>query len=303
MGLAGAAVGVSAAAGLAGAAISGSAAQSAAQTQANAATTASNNSLAQYYQTRSDLLPFQTAGQTDLSNYQNYVSNPNNLTFNPVGGSTFSPTEASLESTPGYQFDLSQGLQSTQNANAAQGLGVSGAALKGAAQYATGLANNTLMSQDQIFNSNLTNQQSVFQQNLTNNTQPSLTGAQLGENAAATTGAQGLTATGNANNYLTSGAAATAAGTVGSANALTSGLSSAAASPTNYLLLNSLLGGAGSGVPAGGIPGSSDVYLGARHVECSDRCRSDAATELVGVAAQAKPGASYGLHEACSGSD
>jgi hypothetical protein len=53
------------------------------------------------------------------------------------------PTQAQLAATPGYQFTLNQGLESTQNSAAARGLGNSGAALKGAAAYATGLANST----------------------------------------------------------------------------------------------------------------------------------------------------------------
>lgn len=52
-----------------------------------------------------------------------------------------------LESTPGYQFTLAQGNKATQNALAARGLGSSGAALKGAATYTTGLANATYLDQ------------------------------------------------------------------------------------------------------------------------------------------------------------
>lgn len=55
-----------------------------------------------------------------------------------------------LQSMPGYQFALTQGLKSVQNNAAARGLGESGAALKGAAQYATGLA-------DQTYNNNFNN--------------------------------------------------------------------------------------------------------------------------------------------------
>lgn len=56
-------------------------------------------------------------------------------------------TQAELEQTPGYQFARSQGLQSVQNSAAARGLGVSGAAMKGAATFATGLADNTYQAQ------------------------------------------------------------------------------------------------------------------------------------------------------------
>jgi len=52
-------------------------------------------------------------------------------------------TQEELEKTPGYQFTQYQGLKSVQNSAAARGLGVSGAALKGAAAFATGLASST----------------------------------------------------------------------------------------------------------------------------------------------------------------
>ena len=58
-------------------------------------------------------------------------------------------TPAYLEQTPGYQFTLQQGLESTQNGAAARGLGTSGAANKAAASYATGLANDTYQNQFQ----------------------------------------------------------------------------------------------------------------------------------------------------------
>ena len=58
-----------------------------------------------------------------------------------VGGNSAS-MQSALENLPGYQFTLGQGLKSTQNSYAARGLADSGAALKGAANYATGLANS-----------------------------------------------------------------------------------------------------------------------------------------------------------------
>lgn len=78
-------------------------------------------------------------GQTTQANGQ-YVPNQTTTT-----GQGFS--QAELEATPGYQFAKSQGLQATQNSAAARGLGVSGAALKGAATFATGLADNTYGAQ------------------------------------------------------------------------------------------------------------------------------------------------------------
>lgn len=51
--------------------------------------------------------------------------------------------QATLETLPGYQFASTQGLKATQNSAAARGLGVSGAALKGAATFAKGLADKS----------------------------------------------------------------------------------------------------------------------------------------------------------------
>jgi hypothetical protein len=180
------------------------------------------------------------------------TANGLSLTFNPVGGATFAPTQAQLESTPGYQFIKSQGLQAVQNANAAKGLGLSGAALKGAAQYAEGLAGTTLDQQQRIFQQNLANQQGIFQQNYSNIINPLEWMGNLGENAAAQTGQLGQAAVANQGNLLTSAGAASAAGQVGSANALAGGLNSAANSPLNYLLLRNALGG-GDGGSGGGV--------------------------------------------------
>lgn len=134
----------------------------------------------------------------------------------------FSSELAALEATPGYQFTRSQGLKSVQNGAAARGLGISGAALKGAAEFATGLAQNT------------------YQANLLN---PLQSLATLGESAAAQTGALGTTGTANAGAALVGGANAAAAGIVGSANAIANGISSAG----NYQLYRNLTGGGGGG--------------------------------------------------------
>lgn len=120
--------------------------------------------------------------------------------------------EATLEQTPGYQFNLKQGLKSVQNSAAARGLGTSGAALKGAATFATGLADSTYQSQ--FANAN-TNKQNAYN---------FLTGAAgQGENAAAQTG-QFATATGQgvAQNTTNAGTALSA-GIQGAGNALTTG--------------------------------------------------------------------------------
>lgn len=184
--------------------------------QANAADKASQVQKDQFAQTRADLLPFTQAGQgaTNMLTAQlPGLTAPINMDIN------------TLRNTPGYQFNLNQGLKSTQNSAAARGLGSSGAALKGAASYATGLADSTYQNQ---FNNANTNKQNAFN---------FLTGtAQLGENAAAQTGGYGTqTAQGIAQNTTNAGTAISA-GINGAANSLVNGANNYAG--YNYLTQN-----------------------------------------------------------------
>src|SRR5664279_3895511 len=97
--------------------------------------------------------PYELAGNSAANQLQSYNDNggftagqPNYLQMSQ-DAMPGQMSQAELEKTPGYQFTLNQGLQSTQNSAAARGLGVSGAALKGAAAYATGLANTNYQTQ------------------------------------------------------------------------------------------------------------------------------------------------------------
>lgn len=175
-----------------------------------------------YNQTRSDLLPYQKGG---LEAYQTL----NNLLG--VGGNS-ATMQSTLEGLPGYQFTLGQGLKSVQNSAAAKGLGVSGGALKGAAQYATGLANNTWGTYaDRLQNS-----------------------ANLGESAAAQTGAYG-TQTGQSigSNQIGAGNAA-----AGASMATGNALSGAAGTIGNYYTLRNLLDSSNNSASAG----PSDFWSG-----------------------------------------
>ena len=160
--------------------------------------------------------------------------------FNPLTAPLTAPfTAANLPSTPGYQFTLDQGLKSTQNSYAAEGLGSSGASEKGAASFATGLAQNTY------------NQQ--FQNYLTQNQQIAnmlLGGGQVGANAASSLGS----IYGNAGNAALSGAVGTGQGiassTAGIGNAIAGGAAGVANSATSginsylqYSMLQNLLSG------------------------------------------------------------
>lgn len=116
--------------GVAGTALASS---SAANAQKKAAQTASATEQNMFNQAAGYEQPYISGGQGAYSTLNNLLG---------VGGSgNSSQMQDALSNLPGYQFTLNQGLKSTQNSAAARGLGDSGAALKGAANYATGLAN------------------------------------------------------------------------------------------------------------------------------------------------------------------
>ena len=177
-----------------------------ANAQADATKNASAQQMAMYQQTRKDLQPYQQFGQVGANMLQSQL---------PQLTAPITMDEATLRTTPGYQFNLQQGLKSVQNGAAARGLGVSGAAMKGAASYATGLADSTYQNQ---FNNANTNQTNAYNR---------LMGVtQLGENAAAQTGAYGTQTAQSIGNNTIQGGNATAAGYLGAANALNNGVNS-----------------------------------------------------------------------------
>lgn len=249
-----------AAAGVAAAGIGAVATSSAADTAASAQTDASNRTIAANQQqqgiTRGDLLPYNMAGQGALSRLTR-------ITGADGGPVPIMPTvpdikmdQATLEQTPGYQFNLEQGLRAVQNSAAARGLGVSGAAMKGAATYATGLADSTYQNQ---FNNAVVNSQNKFQNETTNQTNDynRLMGvATLGESSAAQTGALGTQVASNIGNSLTGAGNANAAASIASGAAIGNGASGAANSVSQAYLLNSLLKGNGGG------GGTSGIYSG-----------------------------------------
>ncbi len=204
-------------------------ANAAANTQASAARNAAAIQQKEQEQVRADLSPYNDIGQ-----YAGAVLSTDLSGANPTGELT------QLENTPGYNFALTQGLKSTQNSAAARGLGTSGAALKGAAQYATGLA------------------QSTYQANLLN---PLITLAQTGEAAAAQTGTLGTAGAANQGAAVIGAGNAGAAGIAGVGNAIGQGVNAAAAAPQNYLLYQNLLNGGGGG-GGGGDSGTSGTLGG-----------------------------------------
>ncbi len=253
--------GVSAAGSVAGSAINSSAAAAGSKAQQAASNSALAQQQAQFTYNQTLEQPYIGAGQVAQQSqndlFQQYEPIVDNLQNQLLGLGDSQTAQAFLEQTPGYQFNLTQGLKATQNAAAARGLGVSGAAMKGAASYATGLANSTYQQQYSNASNNLTQANNTFQ---------GLFGdygsqASLGENAAVGAGNQGQAASNNTSNLLTSQGNAQAASSIAQGNAATSGatgISTALQGYQNNQLLQNYLGTSGSQYGGGaGTPGDS----------------------------------------------
>jgi hypothetical protein len=231
---------------------------------AGGATAASDAQKQMYLQTRADLSPFVGAGTGVLPGLNALaMSGPTgggpDYVSQAAGERPLQMTQANLEATPGYQWNLAQGLKATQSAAAARGLGVSGASLKGAATYATGLADSTYKTQFDIAQqrfADLLNLNTGQQGQLQNQYTRLHDTAALGENAAAQTGTAGTAAAATAGNYLNAAGIDQATGLKNATNALSSGVNS-------YLGYNAFqnamnpLGGPTAGMSAPGTPGIS----------------------------------------------
>ncbi|HEX7948210.1 MAG TPA: hypothetical protein VF495_26330 [Phenylobacterium sp.] len=250
------------------AAIGASAAGKAAKTQANAANNAANIQLQMFDKTQAGLAPFRDFGTGALSPYAQLLGigsstpqpdwnaylrmNPDVMQeaikegvdplkyaqqhyqmFGAKEGRKVAMTrpqsqgqamQTALENIPGYQFVRDQGVKNTVNTFAGRGL--SGPQAKGVARFVTGLANSTYG--DQV--GRLAN------------------AAALGENAAAGVGTAAIQTGQNVGNAYQAAGQATAAGQVGQANALQSGLYGLS---NSYLTSKLLGGGMGGGAGAG----------------------------------------------------
>ena len=266
-----AAAAISAVATVGGALISDRSAESAANAQQQSAQAATGAQLDMFNQTREALGPYMTAGLpatnallalTGAGTFTGGTANQA-LTFNPStdpgatalqsrllmpfentamgGGGGGADQFEALKQTPGYQFTLDQGLKASQAGYAARGLGSSGAAMKGAANYATGLASGT-------YNQQLANYLAQNQQiyNMLMGQQ------QLGETAAAGFGGYATQTGASLGSNIIGAGNAQAASQIAAGNALASGLSGAGGNISQYMMMNSLMGNPGSGAAAAG---------------------------------------------------
>ena len=191
-----------------------------------------------YQRAQQALSPYTSAGSKSLDMLMSYLQGTGAKQAGIGGGganlmSTFAPTMAQLEQTPGYQFSLAQGTKAAQNAAAGRGLGSSGNAMQAGVDYATGLAGTTFQQQLQNY---LTQNQQAY--NMLYG--PSTLGAQ----AAGGIANAAMGAAGNIGNALTGAGTALGQGIMGGGNAaaagtnaLFSGVGSAASMPyyaTNF---------------------------------------------------------------------
>ncbi len=260
--------GVAQAAGnVASSAIQANAINSAADKQAASAKYAQDLIQGRYDTTRTDFSPYRSLGQTgidaitgNLAAFSSTDSPYTQLLKENLPGIPGAMTIESLKATPGYQFTLDQGLKATQNSAAARGLGVSGAALKGAANYATGLSDQTYNTrfnqQQQLFN----NQQNVFGdvQTLYSNDQTSKSNAwnrlaglvNTGLSGAGQTATIGANAANQTAQIAQSAGNAQAAAGIATGNALSGGLNGVGNAIQQNEAYNRLFGTGSSG---GGI--------------------------------------------------
>lgn len=253
------AAGVGAAGAIGGSLISSGASHDAANTQAQAATAASqeqlqaaqlaaNTQLDIYGQTKSSLAPFVGAGTSALSSLSSLLGlGGQNTSGLPTTSQIFSPLAnvfgvnnggvgsasslAALQQMPGYQWAFGQGQQALDRSAASRGQLLSGGQLKATTQYGQNMGEANFQNYVNDYLNGVVNPYAKLGlsplQDLTS----------LGQNAAAMTGNAGSTAAANAGNFGVQGAnnaatsqlaaaQASAAGTVGSANAITGGLSS-----------------------------------------------------------------------------
>jgi hypothetical protein len=113
---------------------SANAQRDAANAQAQAAQGAGQQSLAQFYQTRQDLLPYSETGTQALFALSDLYGIPR-----PTGQGGYT-TGRAFEGTPGYQFQMDEGLRAIDRSAASRGRLQSGATQRAAQRYGTGLA-------------------------------------------------------------------------------------------------------------------------------------------------------------------
>jgi hypothetical protein len=200
-----------------------SAAKEAASIQADAARFAAQLQQQRFEEVKGLLMPFVDYGKGAMPSLQTLTGTAPGM--DPTAPLTapltklpeqWSPTTENLRKMPGYEFQLQEGQKAGEGVLAASGLGRSGAAVKAAENWASGLAASNWQSNWQQFlgqqNLNMAGQAQTYNQ---------LAGElQTGLSAAGAVGGVGIQSAGQVGNALQAAAAAQASGVVGASNAL-----------------------------------------------------------------------------------
>jgi hypothetical protein len=194
-----------------GALLGSSASRSAASTQADAASRASDAQLQAFREHAALQEPFRQVGIRALPQ----LEAQRNMMPGAFTG------QVNLGQDPGYAFRLSEGQKALDRSAAARGGLISGGAMKAAQRFGQEMGSQEYQN---AYNRALTNYNANVAREATGyNRLAALAG--YGQTATGQIGAAGQNAATNMGNLMTSGAAASAAGQVGTANALTGGLS------------------------------------------------------------------------------
>lgn len=248
---------------LAGASIIGGAsnifgAQSAAEAQKEAAAKANQTVLDQQQKGLDTQKQYFDTSTKDLATIagQGSEAYKNLLTAIPDLVKPITMDQKTLEATPGYQFNLEQGIRGVNLSGVASGM--SGAQAKAAARYATGLADSTYQNQ---FNNANTNKQNAFNF-LLNSAQPGINaagtyagaGTSAGNAALSNTQAVGSTISGNTIGAGNAQAAADIATGKNIGNMVSGAAGAYASAPSNNPFGNyGMYGAVGNPTKAGGL--------------------------------------------------
>lgn len=186
----------------------------------------------QFETTRKDMAPWREVGQGALYQLRDMTQ--------PGGSLMQQYTGADLMSDPGYQFGLDTGRAAVDQSAAGRGVLFSGKTLKDLMQFGTDYGGTKF---NEGFARDMQNKQ--FQQG-------ALSGLSGTGQATSVAGGQlGMQNAQSISDLLTSGAAARAAGTVGAANALSSGLSNAGNTYMQMSMLDRIMGDNSGGLGSG----------------------------------------------------
>ena len=207
----------------------GAAARNAAQAQMDAANQANELAYRIYQQNRADQMPFMASGAAALEGVMGGLQ--------PGGRFTreFSPEDFNRGQDPGYAFRMSEGMKALERSAASRGGLLSGATMKGIQRYGQDMASQEYQN---AFNR--------FQINRGNQLNPLLSIAGLGQTSTGQAGQQATNYANMAGSNITGSGNANAAGQIGQANALTSGIAGGLGQGINFYqnqqILNRLLG-------------------------------------------------------------